>query len=47
MRVMEAMRSRVKDVDFDRGEILVRDGNGLKDRITVLPRSIMPQLRAK
>jgi len=45
MRVMEAMRLRIKDVDFDRVEILVRDGKGLKDRVTVLPRSIVPQLR--
>ncbi len=44
MRVMEAMRLRVKDVDFERGEILVRDGKGFKDRVTVLPRSIVPQL---
>jgi integron integrase len=45
MRVMEGMRLRVKDVDFARGEILIRDGKGLKDRVTVLPRSIVPQLR--
>jgi len=42
---MEAMRLRVKDLDFERGEILVRDGKGLKDRVTVLPRSIVPALR--
>jgi len=36
---------RVKDMDFERGEILVRDGKGLKDRVTVLPRSIVPALR--
>ena len=47
MRVMEAMRLRIKDVDFNRGEIVVRDGKGLKDRVTVLPRSIVPQLRAQ
>lgn len=45
MRVMEGMRLRVKDVDFARGEILVRDGKGHKDRVTVLPRSIAPQLK--
>jgi integron integrase len=44
MRVMEGVRLRVKDIDFDRGEILVRDGKGLRDRVTVLPRSIEPQL---
>jgi integron integrase len=45
MRVMEGMRLRVKDVDFARGEIVVRDGKGRKDRVTVLPRSIESQLR--
>jgi integrase len=37
MRLMEVIRLRVKDVDFNRVEILVRDGNGMKDRATVLP----------
>ena len=37
IRIMECMRLRVKDVDFGRGEILVRDGKGFKDRVTMLP----------
>ncbi|MFY9327475.1 MAG: integron integrase [Georgfuchsia sp.] len=37
MRVMEALRLRVKDIDFQRNEILVRDGKGFKDRVTMLP----------
>lgn len=37
MRLMEAVRLRVKDVDFSRGEITVRDGKGGKDRVTMLP----------
>jgi integron integrase len=37
MRIMECVRLRVKDVDFDRYEILVRDGKGGKDRVTMLP----------
>ncbi|MEP7208100.1 MAG: integron integrase [Casimicrobiaceae bacterium] len=37
MRIMEALRLRVKDVDFARHEILVRDGKGQKDRVTMLP----------
>lgn len=37
MRIMECLRLRVKDVDFGRGEILVRDGKGFKDRVTMLP----------
>lgn len=45
MRVMEGMRLRVKDVEFSRQEILIRDGKGLKDRVTVLPRAIVPSLR--
>jgi integron integrase len=45
MRLMECLRLRVKDVDFDLGEILIRDGKGAKDRVTVLPRSLVPDLR--
>lgn len=45
MRVMEAVRLRVKDVDFTRGEILVRDGKGAKDRVTMLPASLNLPLR--
>lgn len=37
MRLMEVIRLRIKDVDFAQGQILVRDGKGRKDRITVLP----------
>jgi integron integrase len=38
LRVMECVRLRVKDVDFAQGQIVVRDGKGQKDRITLLPR---------
>ena len=37
MRIMEGMRLRVKDVEFTRREILVRDGKGQKDRVAILP----------
>jgi integron integrase len=37
LRIMECLRLRVKDVDFARSEILVRDGKGFKDRVTMLP----------
>ena len=37
LRLMEAVRLRVKDVEFSRGEIIVRDGKGGKDRVTMLP----------
>ena len=35
MRLMECVRLRVKDVEFERGEILIRDGKGAKDRVTM------------
>jgi len=44
MRLMECVRLRVKDVDFERAEILVRDGKGAKDRVTMLPQSLIPAL---
>jgi integrase len=37
LRQLEALRLRVGDVSFDRGEILVRQGKGGKDRISLLP----------
>ena len=40
LRIMEALRLRVKDVDFSRREILVRDGKGFKDRVTMLPAAL-------
>jgi len=46
MRIMEGVRLRVKDVEFTRGEIVVRDGKGAKDRMTMLPRNLAPSLRA-
>ena len=45
MRLMECLRLRVKDVDFARNEILVRDGKGSKDRRTVLPVSLVEALQ--
>lgn len=39
LRLMEALRLRVKDVDFVRGQIMVHEGKGAKDRITMLPES--------
>ena len=45
LRISEALRLRVKDVDFDRREIIVRDGKGAKDRVTVLADSTIPQLQ--
>lgn len=45
MRLMECMRLRVKDVDFTRNEILVRQGKGGKDRRTMLPERLVTPLR--
>lgn len=45
MRLMECLRLRVKDVDFERCEILVRDGKGAKDRVTMLPERVVDDLR--
>ena len=45
MRLMEGMRLRVKDVDFERNVIIVRDAKGGKDRVVMLPRSLAPALR--
>ncbi|PWB55009.1 MAG: integron integrase [Nitrosomonadales bacterium] len=45
MRIMECLRLRVKDVDFSRREILIRDGKGFKDRVTMLPAALASALR--
>lgn len=37
LRLMECLRLRVKDIDFHQRQIIVRDGKGFKDRITMLP----------
>jgi integron integrase len=46
LRILEALRLRVKDVDFARKEILIRDGKGFKDRVTMLPQTLVPVLQA-
>lgn len=45
LRLMECLRLRVQDIDFSRHEILVRDGKGAKDRITMLPESLKAPLQ--
>ena len=47
MRLMEGLRLRIKDVDFDRRVIVVRDGKGGKDRVVMLPQSLAPALKAQ
>ncbi|MGD1148338.1 MAG: integron integrase [Thermoanaerobaculaceae bacterium] len=44
MRLLEGLRLRVKDIDFERNEIIVREGKGDKDRHTVLPGSLRAPL---
>jgi integron integrase len=46
LRIMECCALRTKDVDFERGEVVVRDGKGRKDRVTVLPKRLVPPLGA-
>jgi integron integrase len=45
LRLMECVRLRVKDIDFGYGHITVRDGKGLRDRVTVLPERLRRSLR--
>ena len=45
MRLMEVLRLRVKDVDFSSRQIMVRDGKGAKDRVTVLPLRLLEPLK--
>lgn len=46
MRLMEVLRLRVKDLEFERRELVVRDGKGGKDRVTMLPDRLIEPLRA-
>ena len=45
-RLLEGLRLRVKDVDFERHEITVRDGKGARDRVTMLPERLVEPLRS-
>lgn len=47
LRLMECLRLRVKDVDFAYRQILVRDGKGEKDRVTMLPERLVQTLHAQ
>ncbi len=46
LRIMECLELRVQDIDFSRNEITIRNGKGAKDRITMLPESLKPDLLA-
>lgn len=45
MRLMECLQLRIKDIDFDRREILIRNGKGAKDRMTLLPERLIIPLK--
>jgi integron integrase len=45
MRISEGLRLRVKDIDFERNTIIVREGKGGKDRAVMLPQRLIPALR--
>jgi len=44
LRLMECLRLRIKDIDFAQRRVLVRQGKGAKDRVTMLPESLVPPL---
>jgi integron integrase len=47
LRLMEALRLRVKDIDFERCELTIRQGKGARDRVTMLPAAAVDPLRAQ
>ena len=47
MRISECCRIRVIDLDFDRGQIIIRGGKGNKDRVTMLPQSLEERLKVQ
>src|SRR5436190_5587264 len=46
MRVLEGLRLRVKDLDFSRREIVIREGKGFRDRVTMLPASLVHDMES-
>jgi integron integrase len=47
LRISECMSLRLKDIDFDRGEIFVHSGKGAKDRVVMLPKKLIPELKVQ
>jgi len=45
LRLMECLRLRIKDIDFGNHQIIIRDGKGEDDRLTILPDSLIPLLQ--
>ncbi len=46
LRLLEGLRLRVKDLDFQMSQVVVRDAKGGRDRVTVLPDAVVPELQA-
>jgi integrase len=44
LRSIQCVRLRVKDIDFDRSQVMIRDGKGMKYRVTMLPEELKPFL---
>ena len=47
LRLMECLHLRVKDIDFEQSQVVVREGKGEKDRLTMLPASLVEPLKAQ
>jgi integrase len=47
LRLMERLHLRVKDIDFEQSQVVVREGKGEKDRLTMLPVSLIESLKAQ
>ncbi len=45
MRISEVLRLRIRDIDFEYQQIIVRNGKGLQDRVTILPEKLQPELK--
>ena len=47
LRISECLRLRIKQIDFAQQQLIVRDGKGGKDRVTILPRALVSPLRSQ
>ena len=47
LRLMECLRLRLKDIDFEQSQVVVREGKGEKDRLTMLPANLVEPLKAQ
>jgi integron integrase len=45
LRLLEGLRLRIQDIEFERNQIIVRDAKGAKDRVTLLPEALIPPIR--